>query len=81
MKDLILGMRYVLRGFKLINTPGLRRFFIVPLLINIMIFAVLIWLGIGQFGALMEWLLPAGPISNSTRITDGCLPSGWDGLF
>ena len=60
MKDLILGMRYVLRGFKLINTPGLRRFFIVPLLINIMIFAVLIWLGIGQFGALMEWLLPAG---------------------
>ncbi len=59
-QDIIAGSGYVMRGMRLILTPGLRQFFVIPLLINVAIFSLLIWLGIGQFGALMEWLLPGG---------------------
>ncbi|HAK61282.1 MAG TPA: sulfate transporter CysZ [Nitrospiraceae bacterium] len=59
-QDIIAGSRYVMRGIRLILSPGLKQFFAIPLLINIVIFSVLIWLGIGQFGKLMEWLLPGG---------------------
>lgn len=56
--DLFLGPRYLLRGFRLIVHPELRRFFLLPLCINIIVFAVLIWLVATQYGTLIDWLLP-----------------------
>jgi len=38
--------------------PGLRRFVLIPLLINTLIFSLLAWFGINQFEELINWLLP-----------------------
>ena len=53
------GAGYLLRGLSLITKPGLRRFVFIPLLINILIFSLLIWLGVDQFEVLMDRFLPA----------------------
>ncbi len=42
----------------MIMRPGLRRFFIAPLLINVLVFAVLIWFGASRFESLLDWLVP-----------------------
>ncbi|MEO5573693.1 MAG: sulfate transporter CysZ [Gammaproteobacteria bacterium] len=52
-----MGAHYLLRGFKLILQPGLRRFVIMPLLVNTLIFVLLIGLGINQFDRLTNWML------------------------
>jgi CysZ protein len=57
--ELLLGPRYLLRGFRLIAHPQLRRFFLLPLCINIIVFVVLIWLAASQYETLVDWLLPA----------------------
>jgi len=44
---------YLGRGWKLIRQPGLRRFVVVPIVINVIVFAVLGWL---LFGTLTDWL-------------------------
>ncbi len=54
----LIGARYLLRGFKLVLRPGLRRFVLIPLAINTLIFSLLGWLGASQFQTLMDWLLP-----------------------
>lgn len=55
-----LGISYLTQGFSLITRPGLRLFVLIPLVINIVIFALLIALSIGQFSQwidqLMGWL-------------------------
>ncbi len=38
--------------------PGLRRYVVVPVLINIVVFCVLAWIGINQFGELIDAFLP-----------------------
>ncbi len=52
------GFGYVLTGLNLITRPGLRRFVLIPLLVNVVVFSLLIWGGIQGFAALMQWLLP-----------------------
>jgi CysZ protein len=54
----ISGAGYLLLGLKLLNRPGLRRFVVMPLLINILVFTALAWNGITQFEALLDWMLP-----------------------
>lgn len=44
---------YLRRGWQLVREPGLRRFVVIPLLINVVVFAVLGWL---LFGALFDWM-------------------------
>lgn len=56
--NFLTGAGYLLKGFGLIKRPGLRRFFFVPLLVNIAVFSLLIYLGLGQFEALVNSLLP-----------------------
>ncbi len=55
-----LGFNYLLRGLKLITQPGLRLFVLIPLAINIIIFAVLVGLSLHQISELingfMNWL-------------------------
>lgn len=60
ISDFITGVRYLFRGFGLIRKPGLRRYFLLPLLINTVVFAVLIYFGFGWFDVLVNWILPAG---------------------
>jgi len=52
------GAGYLLRGLTLITLPGLRRFVVVPLLINIILFGLAIYYGVQQLGVFIEWLLP-----------------------
>ena len=55
------GAFYLFRGAKLLFTPGVKRFVIIPLLINMTLFAGLIFLGINQFEGLLAWLMPELP--------------------
>jgi len=52
------GANYLIRGFGLIMRPGLRRFVLIPLLVNTIIFSLLAWAGISQFQELINRLLP-----------------------
>jgi CysZ protein len=47
MRDLVAGPRYLLDGFKLLGKPGLRRFVLIPLLVNVLLFAGMIGLAYG----------------------------------
>ncbi|MGD8576378.1 MAG: sulfate transporter CysZ [Thiohalophilus sp.] len=55
------GAGYLFRGLGLINKPGVKRHVIIPLIINIVIFAGLIWLLASQFDAMVNWLMPTLP--------------------
>jgi CysZ protein len=54
------GADYLRRGLRMLWTPGIRPFVVIPLLINTVIFAVLTQLGLEQFGqwidAIVGWL-------------------------
>jgi len=52
------GFGYALIGLRLIGQPGLRRFVAIPVLINLVIFCALVWLGIDQFEVLLDRYLP-----------------------
>jgi CysZ protein len=51
------GFGYLLKGLSLLGKPGVKRFVIIPLLINIVLFAVLIWLASDYFQQLVNYLL------------------------
>ncbi|GAA0399643.1 sulfate transporter CysZ [Cocleimonas flava] len=50
------GMKYAFSGFSLITKKGIRPFVLIPLVINIAVFSVAIWLASSQFEALMNYL-------------------------
>lgn len=51
------GAAGLLRGLRLLNTPGLRRFVIIPVIINVLVFALSIWVLVQQFTPLVDkWL-------------------------
>ncbi|EKE84261.1 sulfate transporter CysZ [Idiomarina xiamenensis] len=54
------SVAYLIRGFSLINTPGIRRFVFIPLLVNLVIFAIAFTWLINQSQALVtatiDWL-------------------------
>lgn len=50
------GVNYFLDGFSLIKTKGLRRFVFIPLMINLVIFASVIYFAIGQLESAFVWL-------------------------
>ena len=52
----IRGGVFMLEGLRLIMRPGLRRFVIIPLLINIGVFAGAIWYGLSQFQDVLGWM-------------------------
>ncbi len=56
--QLVHGARYAAYGFSLINKPGIRRYVIIPLLINLTLFAAATWYGASQFESFLNWLLP-----------------------
>lgn len=59
IKDSFQGAKYFLRGFSLIRKPGIRRFVIIPFILNLLVFALLINYSYQQFGDLLSWLIPS----------------------
>jgi len=58
--DIISGAGYFFRGFQLVKQRGLRRFVLIPLLINSLVFSGAILIGIDKYNDLLSWILPAG---------------------
>ena len=52
------GAIFMLRGLSLIARPSVRKFVVIPLAINIVLFGSLIWFGADQFDAMIDRLLP-----------------------
>jgi len=61
MKRLLHGALCLRRGFTLIRQPGLRRYALVPLLINIVVYVLVVWLLLAKFSG---WLEDAPLVSN-----------------
>ena len=59
--DVLRGPDYLKEGWQVIRQPGLRRFVIIPLIANLLLFAALIGWGIQQFNLLMARLMPQLP--------------------
>jgi CysZ protein len=51
------GASYFLNGLKLISKKGIGAYVLMPLLINVFIFALGLWFAIDQFGIFIEWAL------------------------
>ena len=50
------GVNYFLDGFGLITRKGLRTFVFIPLMINLLLFAGVIYVAIGQLDTLFTWM-------------------------
>jgi len=61
MTNPITGANYFLRGLSLIRQPGVKRFVIIPLLINALIFTLLLWFISAYIGEFIDWLTPSLP--------------------
>ena len=55
------GAIYFLEGLSLINTKGIRRYVLIPLLINILIFSAGLWFAVSQFDLFISWALSELP--------------------
>jgi CysZ protein len=53
------GPAALIQGFSLIRRPELRRYVLIPMLINIVLFAFISWLALSQVAELVAWLLPS----------------------
>ena len=52
------GTLYLLRGFAIVIRPGIRAYVAVPLSINVVLFALLIYFGASWLGGVVEYMLP-----------------------
>lgn len=59
--NLFSGPDYLAAGFKMINQPGLRRFVVLPLTINILVFTSLLWYAFSRFNGWVEAFVPSLP--------------------
>ncbi|KFZ36695.1 cysteine biosynthesis protein CysZ [Shewanella mangrovi] len=55
------GIQYFMDGFSLIKQPGLRRFVVVPLLVNLALFSGALMLAVKYLSQLMQWIDHAVP--------------------
>ncbi len=55
------GPHCLIAGLRLVLRPGLRRFVILPLLVNLILFVSVVWLAISRFGAWVEMFMPTLP--------------------
>lgn len=55
------GFGYLLAGLRLLLRPTLWPYVLLPLGVNVLVFGLLLWLAAGQFGALVDSLLPTLP--------------------
>ncbi|MCW3149920.1 sulfate transporter CysZ [Stutzerimonas stutzeri] len=57
----LIGPHYLREGLRLVLSPGLRLFVILPLTVNVLLFAGLIYFAISQFGAWVDAFMPSLP--------------------
>lgn len=57
IKNFLAGIGYLFQGLLLISKKGIRPFVVIPLLVNIVVFSLAIWLAKAQFDSIMEALL------------------------
>src|SRR5690606_30995849 len=55
------GPHYLREGLHLVLSPGLRLFVLLPLSINLLLFAALIGLALRQFGLWVDYFMPSLP--------------------
>lgn len=55
------GPQYLREGLRLVLSPGLRLFVILPLTVNVLLFFGLVWLAIRQFGIWVDAFMPSLP--------------------
>lgn len=55
--DIGRGAGYLAQGLAMINQSGIRRYVIIPLMLNILLFAALISYGYSQFSPLVDWMM------------------------
>lgn len=53
------SVRCLLKGLRLLIRPGLRHFVWIPLLINLVLYALALWLAIYYFSDFLNWLIPS----------------------
>ncbi|MFK5893700.1 MAG: sulfate transporter CysZ [Pseudomonadota bacterium] len=53
----ISGFNYLLKAITLAGKPGIKRFVFIPLLINILVFVIALWVGIHYFSLFMDDML------------------------
>ncbi|MTI14762.1 sulfate transporter CysZ [Sansalvadorimonas verongulae] len=51
------GLEYFLTGLRRLPEPGIRAFVLIPLLVNIIVFSVMIWLATSQFSIWMDKMM------------------------
>jgi len=61
MQDLFAGPRYLLGGFQMLAKPGLRRFVLIPILVNVLLFGGLIGLAYGWVDDSSRYLIAKLP--------------------
>jgi len=52
------GINQLLQGLKMLTRPGLRRYLLAPVAINIVVFVIIGWIGFSQFDSLLNTFLP-----------------------
>ncbi len=52
------GITHLLKGLQMLMLPGLRRYLLAPIAINIVVFVVIGWIGYSQFEGLLNTFLP-----------------------
>lgn len=62
LTDPLQGAAYLSRGMRLMWRPGVRRYALAPLAINVVLFTALIVFGAQQFERLLDWLLGFLPV-------------------
>jgi len=55
----LLAVSCLLKGFKLLAHPGLRQFLIIPVLINVLLYSIMLFLGYHYVGELIEQFIPS----------------------
>lgn len=61
MSPVLSGPHYLRHGLRLVLSPGLRLFVLLPLLVNLLLFAALIGLAVRQFGQWVDYFMPSLP--------------------
>ena len=56
--DVLQGVSHVLNGFRLIKKRGIKRYVVVPTLINLILFSLVFWFGYSKLDAYIEQILP-----------------------
>ncbi len=61
IRDITRGSHYLAQGFSMIKSPDIRRYVVMPLLLNILLFGFVIWFGYQQLAPMVQWVMASLP--------------------